>query len=111
MSNTYMGNSVQYWYSKAKAYGKCVTELWEILGGADGETDIRDAVRKLLQDNTLPSETDRAGHKITRHWLEAAHERIRAGEDEAAVMADYGWTATRPESGNGTGSAIEAESE
>ena len=60
--------------------------------------------------NTEPSPHE---HKITRHWLEAAHERIRAGEDEAAVMADYGLTATRPESqeGDGTGSAIEAVSE
>lgn len=29
--------------------------------------------------------------KITAHWLEIALSRIRAGEDEEAVMDDYGY--------------------
>lgn len=28
---------------------------------------------------------------IGQHWLWVAVERIAAGEDEAEVMADYGW--------------------
>jgi hypothetical protein len=28
---------------------------------------------------------------MTEHWLEHAHGRIVAGDDELEVLADYGW--------------------
>ena len=31
-----------------------------------------------------------------QHWLEVAQERIRAGEPEVEVMADYGYSRTPP---------------
>lgn len=33
--------------------------------------------------------------KVTQHWLGVALERVCAGEAEADVMADYGWTRAR----------------
>lgn len=44
-------------------------------------------------ERELAWERGRWPGKITMHWLRAAFDRIAAGEPEAAVMADYGYTA------------------
>ena len=31
------------------------------------------------------------GYVIGSHWLETAYSRVCAGENEAEVLADYGW--------------------
>jgi hypothetical protein len=37
------------------------------------------------------SRPDHSDYVLGDHWLEAAYQRVCAGEDEAVVMADYGW--------------------
>ena len=52
----YMGNSVNHWWSKAKANGNALSRAWDALREAginpDGEMEVSDAIRLLAKKKT-----------------------------------------------------------
>lgn len=63
------------------------------------ETDAQSLaeVGEMMDAWLAANQTDtliRPPGKITQHWLGVALERVCAGEAEADVLADYGWTRT-----------------
>jgi len=49
-----------------------------------------DAIRAMLR-TPLKADPNRPPGKITPHWLSVALDCVCAGEQEAEVLADYGW--------------------
>lgn len=49
----YHGNSVGWWYIKARNYGDSLEEAWKALNEAginqDGKTSVADAIKKLME--------------------------------------------------------------
>ncbi len=71
---------------KARQTLRDVLRLW-----TSGETAAVHASVVEEADLLLGPERRHPGYVIGDHWLEAAYDRIRAGEDERAVLADYGY--------------------
>jgi len=55
----YMGNSIQHWYCKANAYGKCIMDIWqipELKKYSDGNTNLREAIQKYIKSQVNTTE-------------------------------------------------------
>jgi hypothetical protein len=51
--------------------------------------DLMDGWRGIVNNSHTPQPT--GATEMREHWLEHAHGRILAGDDELDVLADYGW--------------------
>lgn len=50
-------------------------------------------IERLRRELSIRNGNTHPGYFLGQHWLSVAYERICAGDDEADVMADYGYYA------------------